>query len=116
MYTQNDQNEMSENEIRMREAEERIDNSLKEAGKGHDDISREYQFFLKRIENRLSDENLKAEDLKFFEEQRDMIVYMQRTEEDRYSEYNTILQKEKRDLAERYEEEIRNKNFDESAM
>lgn len=105
MYTENETNDMSEITVRIRAEEERIDNVLKDARRSHEELSGDYQYFLKQIDNRLSNENLTAEDMKFFEEQRDLIWNMQRKEEERFTEFDAMLQKEKRDLYEKESEE-----------
>lgn len=78
--------------------EEEIDNQITDLRKSLDEISFENQYYIKKIEGQLADDNLSYEDRAFFEEQRETYRKLQRDLEDRLSVAESMLKKAKNEL------------------
>lgn len=101
MFNEEDNvNEMEEENSREKLVieEEKIDNQITDLRKSLDEISFENQYYIKKIEGQLADDNLSNEDRAFFEEQRETYRKLQRDLEDRLSVAESMLKKAKNEL------------------
>ena len=104
MFNEEDNvNEMEEESSREKLAneEEEIDNQITDLRKSLDEISFDNQYYLKKIDAQLADDNLSYEDRAFFEEQRDTYSKLQRDLEEKLSVAESMLKKAKNDLYDR---------------
>ena len=101
MFNEEDNvNEMEEENSREKLVieEEKIDNQITDLRKSLDEINFEHEYYMKKLEAQLSDDNLSPKDRAFFEEQREIQKKLQKTLEERLSEAETMFKKAKNDL------------------
>ena len=98
MYYEDEQEDREALDAKIRAEEDRIDDEIRSMRNSIEEMNDEYQYFLKKSDNQLSSDYLSSEDRKFFEEQREMYRKIQMEIQEKFSEIESTLIKEKNNL------------------